>query len=119
MKLDRFPEIEVSVRCDGAALSEYEDEADPPQDDVVGVRYIEATSGSNFSVFFRADEFEYGKWPTLCCTVKLDGVAVYNPLFDLSTTRHCSHDLLGAYGFEDGCAVLKRFTFADLPTSEF
>jgi hypothetical protein len=119
MKIDAVPSVEVSIRCGGALLPEFEDESDQREGDLVGVRYVEASSGSNFTVYFATDHFDYGKWPQVVCEIKLDGRMVWNPILDVFTSHDFKSDITCAYGIEDGCPVLRRFKFADLPTSEF
>ena len=43
------PGIEITVKCNGANLQEYEDDDDDPQPDVV-TKYVEAVSGAEFGV---------------------------------------------------------------------
>ena len=119
MKVDAVPSVDVSIRCDGALLPEFEDESDQREGDLVSVRYVEASSGSNFTVYFATDHFDYGKWPQVVCEIKLDGRMVWNPILDVSDFHYIKRDIEFAYGIENGRSVTRRFKFADLATSEF
>ena len=118
MKLDGRPALDVTVRCDGASLPEYMNEADARCNSSVGVSYIEATSGSNFTIYFKADKYEYGKWPHIVCEIKLDGQVIQSSILEVNSSRHYRNELKGAYGIDDGQEVLRRFKFADLRTSK-
>jgi hypothetical protein len=55
MRLPGVPGFEVCVRCDGANLREYDGEDNRDHREFTAVKYVEATSGANFIVSFRAD----------------------------------------------------------------
>jgi hypothetical protein len=119
MKLDEVPSVNVTIRCDGTSLPEYEDEADSREDARLGVRYIEATSGSNFTIFFIAKTFQCSKWPHVVCEIKLDGKLIYAPIIEVNSAQWYGINFNAAYGSENGQPVLRRFKFADLPTSKY
>lgn len=117
MKLDAVPSVDISIHCDSTPLLEYEDEADDREGDLVGVKYVEATCGSKFAVFFTADQFQCGQWPHVSCKVKLDGKDINASVLEINNAPFYTHKLRGVRGNECGQPVLRCYTFADLETS--
>lgn len=122
MKLEAIPGAEVTVCVNHEALQEYNDNDDRRSNNVVGVKYIEAKSDSNFSVSVTADTNHRGsrdEHDVLCCFLHLDGKFVSGTVlrdrggFDRGKV---SAKFVGKYN--DGQHTLERFKFADLETSK-
>lgn len=107
-----MPGVEVQICSNGDALQEYEDEE--PTD---GVRFIEATSGSNFAVNFRVDwtKLKSRISDQITCEVKLDGKYAIAYVYPVDIARVNRID--GRTGTLGGQHVLQRFAFGELVTS--
>ena len=119
MKLDSVAGAEVCLRVNGVPLLEYDDDEDEGQSHLKGVKYVEASSGSNFTVFVKADRASLGNdnRDHVECAVHLDGKWVCGKVLDVFRTPSFVTDIVGRNGHINGQHVLQRFTFADLETS--
>lgn len=124
MRLSSLPGLDITLRVDGQDLQEYEhtgeDDSEEETSDDVMKRYVEATSGANFSVEFRtANHFKY-RDSELELRVYLDGVwASGKVLHPCGHHRgHHKTSVASAIGHENGRCVSRSFAFADLHTSK-
>ena len=119
MKLEAVAGAEVCLRVNGVPLLEYDDEEDEGQTHLKGVKYVEASSGSNFAVFFKADRALLGNdnRDHVECAVSLDGKWVCGKVLDVFRFPTYVTDIVGRNGLVNEQHVLQRFTFADLETS--
>ena len=128
MKLQAVPGVTVTVQVDGVALPEYED-ADAvandyeDQDINEDVRYIEATSGSEFSIYFKLDKNEFGthglhRDDAINCRIALDGTHAVDKIHRIRdyTGPTISRNYRGLDNLKNGRYVTEKFKFADLHT---
>ena len=121
MKLVHLPGLHITLSSNGADLEEYEDESDEePQPNIIS-RYVEAISGCNFCVHFRAGP-SFGLTPPkdcLTCTVFLDGKSTISKIFDLHDRHRGIYDksIEGVDKNVNGNRMCETFKFADLKTS--
>lgn len=120
MKLAAVPGVKVGIRCDGVDLCDFRDKEDRRRRDLHAVRFIEATSGSNFAVTFRADPSRMKAVLEHHVDVKitLDGKITTATLYSLRSNHVSTHECLGIRSSKDGQTALQRFTFGDLATSK-
>lgn len=119
MKLGAVPGVEVSILKEGAPLREYDDEETDEKDRLKGVKYVEATPGSNFTVFLsvRKSELVGHEKDHLRCSVSLDGKGVYSTVLGASGSPSYFKSMKGQECTIKGQRYLQRFTFAELNTS--
>ena len=120
MKIPGVPGFEVCVRCEGANLQEYHDEADGDRYRSAGVKYVEATSGANFAISFRADPLQMNNIldSQVDVSIGLDGKAINGKVYDIHRKRISYHEVVGRGSNIKGLRVLQRYTFADLELSK-
>ncbi len=121
MKVTGFPGVEVSIRVDGKALLEFGDEGDDRRTQTIAVRYVEATSGSNFSVYVQTSRSQLGgdHKDHMFCRILLDGSVVDRPVLNPYSLPQYSVNLVGSIGEIHGRTMVQRFTFTDLSTREY
>lgn len=118
------PDVHVRLRVDGEDLAEYD--IDDLDDDVNTVtKYVEATAGANFVVYFSATP-QCAKDPcdVVRMTVYLDGKRITGMIYTINGPSALG---MGLYdhaleGVESNTAtgkVLERFAFAQLLTSMY
>lgn len=116
-----MPHTTVTVVATDQTLIEYDDTEDTRLSDNVGVKYIQARSGSDFKVMFTADRDQFGgrgERDVISCDIFLDGMLAESTLLE----RRALDDskiyakLVGKYN--DAQNTLERFRFADLETSK-
>lgn len=117
MRVPELPRVKVAVMVHGQALEEHENEDEPAPD----VRYIEADSGSNFSVSVTLDKSllqDRKQDDILDCALYIDGRHTLARAVRLSNfvTESISVHFEGTYDYN--ASTLSRFQFADLATSE-
>lgn len=114
MKLNALPGFEVNVCSNGAPLQEYEDE-----DRLEGVRFVEATSGSNFAVTIRFEPRMIKKILEnhVTAEVKLDGKFAASYIYKVAGPHAHEHQMSGVRSQMAGQEMLQRFIFGDLLTS--
>ena len=117
MKLAAVPGVEVYLRVNGVPLHEYDDEEHEDESHLKAVKYVEAASGSKFSVFFKADKSQLGadKRDVVECAIFLDGMEICAKILD--TFRSLSFNIPGRNSIVNGQHMLQEFTFTDLNTS--
>jgi hypothetical protein len=107
------PGIEITVKSNGAALQEYEDDDDDPQPNVV-TKYVEAVSGAEFGVQWEITS----PWPpyTILFEYWLDQKKVSGKYCQqIYYGRPCySHLEEGALAVVNGQEFMHKFAFAAL-----
>lgn len=115
--LDILPGVEVAVTVNGLPLKEYTDhDQEEPTNTVT--RYIEAVSGTEFAINFKAAQSTVFKGDCLTAKVFMDGHKVSSTL--LKQSRCCKRGASGRIDYTrisaDKC---RKFKFSSLETSEF
>ena len=120
MKLDAVAGAEVCIRRNGVALREYDDEAYGGEDQLKGVKYVEALSGSNFTVSFGANSshLEGDYKDSVACAIVLDGKWICTKILDVYSHASYLWDIPGRSCVIDGQRILQRFSFGMLETSK-
>lgn len=116
MKLKAHPGFEATIGCNGVALEEHDDE-----DQIEGVKLVEATSGSNFTVNMQVDISKMKKKleDHVTCEVKMDGKYVCSYVYSVSSIfDNRKHQISGRPGSLNGQSVVQKFMFGDLVTSD-
>jgi hypothetical protein len=114
---------EVQVYVNDVALQEYDDDdenkiPDPATSPTV-VKYIEATSGAEFSIKSRVRPGWY-KDEDLCWEILLDGCAVKSRVYRRQRYLEGNYTSIieGVESCSDGEWQLRKFKFADIITGE-
>lgn len=120
MKLKAVPKAEVEVRVDGVAIEEYPDEADHRSSDVLGVKYVEASPNSTFTVHVRANRRHLrSHTDAITCIVSIDGVKARSYVFSkFEADDTVRKSVRGVKRTKAGQTTLERFKFANLETSK-
>jgi hypothetical protein len=118
MKVQAIPGVEVSIRVNGRALPEFDNEGDARRAHETGVKYVEVVSGSSFSIHVQTNRSELSgdEKDHMYCNVLLDGLVVHRPLLNPYSLPHYRCDISGHKGEVDGRMMFRRFKFADLST---
>lgn len=118
MKLPSVPGLEVALSMSGVDMHEYDDEADSEQAEYT--RYVEAVSGANFAVELRTDKRFKWQHVDLRVRIYLDGSCCTDLAFypRAGSGGHGPVTVTGRKESQHGRGVLRKFTFADLRTSE-
>jgi hypothetical protein len=84
------------------------------------VKYVEATSGANFIVSFRADPSQMNRIldSHVSLKVSLDGKCINGKVYDIQPKRISYYEVVGRRSNMNGQLVMQRFTFGDLTTSK-
>ena len=107
--------METNICCDGVPLQEYEGEANTQEE---AVRFIEAMSGSNFTVTFQVDSYRLKSIleDHIVCEVRLDGEYACSWVY--SVLDAWVREIRGRNARVDGQSVLQKFVFGELITSK-
>ncbi|KAI7232228.1 hypothetical protein KC352_g15232 [Hortaea werneckii] len=125
MKIDGIEGLRVSIRVGGSDLQEYDDLTDQSVDPSKAVKYVEASSGSNFLIHTRIKRSGSrrlqppSKADSLQCDVSLDGRCIARHISDINNHKDdYSKDIDSVTENHDGKFVRRLFQFADLTTDE-
>ena len=91
MKLGAVPGVQACLRVNGAQLEEYAAEEDDDGNDPKGMKWVEATSNSTFTVFFKSNAFQLNGDPgkdSIVCAIYLDGKWVSSSVLDVYRTPY-------------------------------
>ncbi|KAH9825805.1 hypothetical protein Tdes44962_MAKER04016 [Teratosphaeria destructans] len=117
MKFTDFSDLQVSLKTDGVELAEFDDEdGEFPRIDRQ-TKFVEATSGANFTVELHCPHQLCPNDYVSCC-VKLDGQYVTSSICE-HRRNHRPITIEGRRAFgSDGRPTLQRFAFAELHTND-
>ncbi|RMY73677.1 hypothetical protein D0863_03724 [Hortaea werneckii] len=125
MKIDGIEGLRVSIRVGGSDLQEYDDLTDVLDDPFNAVKYVEASSGSNFMIHTRIKRSGSrrlqppSKADSLQFDVSLDGRCIARHISDINNHKDdYSKDIDSVTENHDGKFVRRLFQFADLTTNE-
>lgn len=123
MRAPSLPGLDIALRVNGQDLQEYEyteeDGHEEGSSETAVTRYVEATSGANFSVeFSTANDFKH-RHSQLELRVYLDGVGASGKVLHPCEYHggHHNTSVASTFGHEGGQCVSRSFAFADLHTS--
>jgi hypothetical protein len=114
MRIEALSGLEVNICRDGVALQEHDAETDSALE---GVKFIEATSGANFTVTLRVEPARMKKWleDYITSEVRLDGEYACSWVYYVRDAA--VFQIRGRTGNVGSQSVLQRFVFGDLVTS--
>lgn len=114
MRINTALGFEANVCRDGVPLEEHEGDAESSAE---GMRYIEATSGSNFTISLRVEPHRMKQKleDHIACEVRLDGSFACSWIY--SVTKPNTNSITGRTGTIHGQHVIEKFEFGDLVTS--
>ena len=123
MKLSTVPGVEVTILgANDVALREYDHGASDLGDDKTGTRYVEAISGSNFSVCFKAykEGLRANDQDCLLAAIYLDGKHAISKVLRIDQHPYPLFHMhqSGVESNIGGQSVLQKFEFAALKTSD-
>lgn len=119
MKIPGPPRVEVNVLSGGSVLPEYNDDDDERNGDDVGVKYVEATSGSEFTISIDegSPRASAGNEPdVLCVDLHLDGMCVESGIVALQEIGRIAGIISGKADVVQ--KTVQSFKFADVETSK-
>lgn len=121
MKLNGVRHCEVVVYVRGAIAAEFADNADSRTKSSVGVKYLEATSGEDFSIYIRGHRSQVVRdKDAVQCSILMDGVVAEGGVFrSFSQDGYCVGVLKGVRTTVEGQHVLRPFQFLSLTTGIF
>jgi hypothetical protein len=112
------PGIKISIVCNGAALQEYNDDEEEPNNNIVS-KYIEAISGAEFGIHWKLTP----PWPpyTVLLEYRLDQKYVAGTYCKLVHFKHPSYSGLdeGVTTTTNGQYFLHKFAFAALAIGNY
>lgn len=114
MRINTALGFEANVCRDGVPLEEHEGDAESSSD---GVRYVEATSGSNFTVALGVEPHRMKQRleDHITCEVRLDGGFACSLVYSITGSN--VFPIQGRTGVVNGQSLLQKFEFGDLVTS--
>lgn len=122
MRLDAAPHTTVTVIATDETLVEYDDADDTRLSDIVGVKYIEARSDSDFKMVVTVDRalfVERDYQDVICCHIVLDGMYAEGVLIERRAPGNGKIVAQVVGKHNNARNTLERFRFADLETSKF
>ena len=120
MKLEAVTGVEVRIDCDGATLQKHKGANDRRENQMTALSFIEALSGHNFQVTFRAESshMERVLEDHVAFGVSLDGKAIPRRIYKLHRSRISYNECKGLKSDKNGQTVFQKFTFGDLLTGQ-
>ncbi|KAI7350601.1 Pkinase-domain-containing protein [Hortaea werneckii] len=125
MKIDGIEGLTVSVRVAGCDLQEYDDTTEEPSHLPRAIKYVEASTGSNFVIHTRIKRLgsrrlqSPWKGDSLGCDIFLDGRRTNSPVYRINEYKYDhSRDVDSATENHGGTFLRRLFQFADLTTND-
>ena len=114
MRIEAVSGLEANICRDGIPLQEYDVETGSALE---GVKFIEATSGANFTVTLRVEPSRMKRWleDYITCEVRLDGEYACSWVYYIKDAA--VFQIRGRTGNVGDQSMLQKFVFGDLVTS--